>query len=871
MRTTLIHFFAFVLVWSIPPTVGPRVAVAQVPTTLNDFILPGSQPGDSGNLELPGKCDNCHGDYDQAVEPAFNWRGSMMAQAQRDPLYYATMTIANQDAPDSGDLCLRCHTPAGWLEGRSVPTDGSALTANDREGVQCDFCHKLVNPLADSGNPYPNDPIYTQDSWPKDQAYLSQLPLVPEHSANGMYVVDSSSAKRGPFSDAQARHQAVYSPFHSESDTCGTCHDVSNPVFEWDAAAGEYLPNSWDAPPTTFNPAELFPVERTFSEWRASEYAALNITCQDCHMRDVTGAGCNKKGSPIRSDLPLHDFTGGNTFIPELVKQLFPDEVDAAALDAGILRARAMLQSAATMTVTAARNPDGTFKAQVRVTNETGHKLPSGYPEGRRTWINLKAYDDADQMVYESGAYDAATGELTHDPAVKIYEVKPGISETLAPVLGLPAGPSFHFVLNHKIFSDNRIPPRGFTNAAFEAAQSPPVAYSYEDGQHWDDTEYDNLPVQTVRISATLYYQTTSKEYVEFLRDENHTDNWGQVFYDLWDANGKSAPELMVEETWVLDDSGDLEPPTAPADLAAATPSDSEIELTWTASTDNVGVTGYTVYRDDTAIGQTTDTQYLDTDIQPSTVYSYYVTAFDAAGNVSAPSNTASATSASILVGQYVFYNNSYWDDPSRGFSDDDAIAPDKMALLPGEAATFANYTSYSRGINGIIVDLTSPAGPMTDADFEFRSGNDNNPAGWGLISAVPIVVVRPGEGAGGSDRVTLTFADNVIQNGWLQVTVLANAQTGLAEPQVFYFGNRVGECTGDGRVNSSDVMATRNNPRPFFDPPLIDTVHDFNRDHRVDAVDTLISRNNQTSPATELQLLDLTSGKAPPHNNGNK
>lgn len=59
----------------------------------------------------------------------------------RDPFfYYAGMAIANQDAAFAGDFCIRCHSPAGWLEGRSVPTDGSALNLNDRQGVQCDFC-----------------------------------------------------------------------------------------------------------------------------------------------------------------------------------------------------------------------------------------------------------------------------------------------------------------------------------------------------------------------------------------------------------------------------------------------------------------------------------------------------------------------------------------------------------------------------------------------------------------------------------------------------------------------------------------------------------------------------------------------------------
>ena len=113
-----------------------------VPTTLNDFFLPGSQPLESGTFANPSQCDNCHGDYgEQDVEPAFNWRGSMMSHAGRDPIFWATVEIAEQDFDGSGDLCIRCHTMGGWLAGRSTPTDGSALTAADAvEGVSCDTC-----------------------------------------------------------------------------------------------------------------------------------------------------------------------------------------------------------------------------------------------------------------------------------------------------------------------------------------------------------------------------------------------------------------------------------------------------------------------------------------------------------------------------------------------------------------------------------------------------------------------------------------------------------------------------------------------------------------------------------------------------------
>lgn len=139
----------------------------------------------------------------------------------------------------------------------------------------------------------------------------------------------------------------------------------------------------------------------------------------------------------------------------------------------------------------------------MKVTNETAHKLPSGYPEGQRVWINVKAYDAGGQLVYESGAYDFSTGELNHDSQVKVYEIHPGLSPALGSALGMPSGPSFHFVLSDTVFSDNRIPPRGFTNAASEAIQSPPVHYAYADGQYWDVTPY-HLPVTADSVWVTL-------------------------------------------------------------------------------------------------------------------------------------------------------------------------------------------------------------------------------------------------------------------------------------------------------------------------------------------------------------------------------
>ncbi len=174
----------------------------------------------------------------------------------------------------------------------------------------------------------------------------------------------------------------------------------------------------------------------------------------------------------------------------------------------------------------------------MRVRNETGHKLPTGYAEGRRMWLSVRAFDASGALVFSSGAYDPATGVLGTDPWLKLYEVRQGLTPELASELGLPAGESFHFVLNNTVVEDNRIPPRGYTVAAYDQPGLQPVGATYVDGQHWDDTIYP-LPAEAVAVSAILYYQTASKEYIDFLRAEGGAD--GATLGQLWDSQQEPA------------------------------------------------------------------------------------------------------------------------------------------------------------------------------------------------------------------------------------------------------------------------------------------------------------------------------------------
>ncbi len=233
--------------------------------------------------------------------------------------------------------------------------------------------------------------------------------------------------------------------------------------------------------------------------------------------------------------------------------------------------------------------------------------------------------------------------------------------------------------------------------------------------------------------------------------------------------------------------------------------------------------------------------------------------------NGAAPDLGAFETQApAAVVGRHVFYNNSAFDgdDPAANASDDGAIAPDKTALLPGGTGSFADYTSYGRGINGVMVDIENLPGTPTASDFTFKVGNDNSPGGWATGPAPTSVTVRAGAGAGGSDRVTIIWADNAIQKQWLQVTVLATANTGLLSDDVFYFGNAIGETgnsPSDAEVTPTDEVVVRNNPHTIFsNPAAIDDNCDFNRDRKVGPTDGIICRNNGTSSPTALKLITV-------------
>ena len=210
----------------------------------------------------------------------------------------------------------------------------------------------------------------------------------------------------------------------------------------------------------------------------------------------------------------------------------------------------------------------------------------------------------------------------------------------------------------------------------------------------------------------------------------------------------------------------------------------------------------------------------------------YYIVVTAAAGAGPYVLDLPNAT----IAGRHIFYNasawdwnlsadtnhNGQWDFGEDGPLDNLAIAADKVPLLPGGTATLANYTSYSLGIDGVMVDVQNMPGTPTAADFAFAVGNSNDPSSWAAAPQPATVTVLPGQGDNGSTRVEILWAANAVQKEWLQVTVLATPQTGLASPDVFYWGNAIGETgnsSANAFVNGIDGNGVRQNSRNFLHP----------------------------------------------------
>jgi chitodextrinase len=159
--------------------------------------------------------------------------------------------------------------------------------------------------------------------------------------------------------------------------------------------------------------------------------------------------------------------------------------------------------------------------------------------------------------------------------------------------------------------------------------------------------------------------------------------------FEIWQG-GAGLATTSFSFAATTGSGGDTTPPSAPANLHAGTVTASSVPLSWSASTDNVGVTGYRIVRNGTVVGTSTGTSFTDTGLAASTPYTYSVVAIDAAGNASAASApltvTTAATGGSGSGCSAVYTVTNDW---GSGFTADVTVTDSGAASIHGWTVTW--------------------------------------------------------------------------------------------------------------------------------------------------------------------------------------
>lgn len=470
---------------------------------LGQVNLPGTQPNELAIPPEPTSTCSCHDGYDpEIIEPGQSYRATLMALSARDPVFRAAFQVARQDRPNLTELCLRCHAPSGWLNARSEG-ELDVLTNDDLESVTCDVCHRMV-------------------------------PASPLLIGSGQYTVSPNTAKRarrgvGPVGG----HNVVQSDYQGSSEMCGVCHSLFNPAERAHGAEAQQLEG-------------YYYEQRTYEEWRDSVFFEQNMQCIDCHMKRVTGAAA--RDDEVYSDLASHTIVGSNDFAVKAVRLLnptLPIGIEAAhvsdAVEEHLHRAAELqIRSAPVATESGA-----SYEVEVRLTNKTGHKLPTGYPEGRRVYLEVSLQLDGQASVILTGAWNQESGTLVQDPQLRTYETQHGRVEN---GVGMR---NRHLILMNQILTDTRIPPEGFVPDHDDMIPAGRDYGSVPPYRHWDDVVFTFVAPEvsattTGTITVRAMHQTMDGDVIRFLTETAVGTAEAEQLQEAWDTLGHAPPKQMT-------------------------------------------------------------------------------------------------------------------------------------------------------------------------------------------------------------------------------------------------------------------------------------------------------------------------------------
>lgn len=235
----------------------------------------------------------------------------------------------------------------------------------------------------------------------------------------------------------------------------------------------------------------------------------------------------------------------------------------------------------------------------------------------------------------------------------------------------------------------------------------------------------------------TVNFPTQTSRYIKVVQTGSVSNWWSILEFNVF---GSAGPVDTVA-------------PTIPVNVMATVTSNSQINLSWTASTDNIGVSGYDIYRNGVIVGSSTATTYNDIGLTPATTYNYFIKAKDAAGNISVASSTVNATTSGGGTGNAL--------DRAGWVASSSPISGDVPAnLLDGNMSSRWSTGATMTPGQFITIDMLSVKGfskivmDSTGSDNDYARGYEvymsNDGINWGSSIAT---------GSGTGPVVTINFA----------------------------------------------------------------------------------------------------------------
>jgi chitodextrinase len=274
----------------------------------------------------------------------------------------------------------------------------------------------------------------------------------------------------------------------------------------------------------------------------------------------------------------------------------------------------------------------------------------------------------------------------------------------------------------------------------------------------------------------------------------------------IGDTNNGRTFQIAFDEVSATSVGGDTQDPSAPSNLQATSVTTDQVDLSWTGSTDNVGVTSYEIRRDGAVIDSVagTETTYSDTTVDPGTLYAYQVFAFDAAGNESDGSNVLNVSTGSLAFSDgFESGNMSNWTQVvNTTVQSADVFAGSNAAMATsGGTRAFASRT-LSQTFTSLSVD--------SRVKVVSQGGNPVNLLGLQSQTGTGIIALFRSTGGSLALRNVVTGAvstgPNLPLGTWHRLQVVIEIDGATSTIQVLLNGSQVNALTQTTNLGTTPI-----------------------------------------------------------------